>query len=133
MRSSVDPRPYLRDHYTNDNDEVCCQICGEPNGFFKRDGSYYFESVEAFKPNLLSREHEVKYLCLCANCSAKYDEFIRYSRNSATDEMHTLYSALLNTDGSEIPITLGEEKTTIRFEETHLGDLKAIIRSESCK
>jgi hypothetical protein len=129
-RSSIDPRPYLHNLYCDDSNEVYCQICGETNGFVKRDDKYYFEAVEAFKPDILPHEHESKFLCLCAVCSAKYDEFFRYKRKEATDEMIALRDKLMNSDDINIPIVLGDEDATIRFVEKHLIDIKAVIKSE---
>jgi hypothetical protein len=102
--------------------------------FIKRDGEYYFETVEAFKPVLLSNEHESKFLILCPVCSAKYDEFVRYKSNTATTEMTTLYQAIINCDENEkhitIPIIFGGERSSINFVQKHIIDMKAIIESE---
>lgn len=134
-RSTIDPRAYLEFLYTNDDNEVICQLCKLPMPFKKRDGKYYFEAVEAFKPILLSNEHESKFLMLCPTCSAKYNEFIRYMQNTATPEMEELFQTIgdyyMDYDVIEIPIVLGDETTTIRFVQKHFIDLNAIIEGES--
>jgi hypothetical protein len=42
--------------------------------------------------------------------------------------MAKLKEAFLGVDGCEVPISLGDEKTSIRFVETHIHDLRIIIR-----
>ncbi|MDD2599324.1 MAG: hypothetical protein PHO37_08880 [Kiritimatiellae bacterium] len=47
------------------------------------------------------------------------------------DVMGDLWEAVVSADSCEIPISLGDENTGIRFVETHLCDLKTIIECES--
>jgi len=51
-RGTIDPVLWLKNQYTNDADQMVCQICQEEMPFRKRDGEYYFEAVEA-----LSKDH----------------------------------------------------------------------------
>ena len=55
---------------------MVCQICKEAMPFRKRDGQYYFESVES--PNMLAHEHHALFLALCPVCAAKYKEFVKH-------------------------------------------------------
>ena len=41
--------------------------------------------------------------------------------------MTTLRDRIVSSDLCEIPISLGDEQTSIRFVETHLHDLKNIL------
>jgi hypothetical protein len=43
--------------------------------------------------------------------------------------MAELKDAIVSADDCEIPISLGDEKTSIRFVETHYHDLKEIIKT----
>jgi hypothetical protein len=71
----------------------------------------------------LPKEHEAQYLALCPLCAARYDEFVK------TDDevMAELREEIVSAEDCEIPISLGDEKTSIRFVETHLHDLKVIM------
>ena len=123
--SNIDPITWLRNKYTNENGQMVCQICKDEMPFRKRDGTYYFEKKEVLSRTYLPKEHDAQYLALCPLCAAKYDEFIK-TEDRLMDE---LKDAIANTENYEIPISLGDEKTSIRFNEKHLKDLKFIWRS----
>jgi hypothetical protein len=120
---AIDPITWLRNQYTNDADQMVCQICKEEMPFRKRDGAHYFEKKEVLSRKYLPKEHEAQYLALCPLCAAKYKEFVE----NDDDVMAELKEAIISAEDCEIPISLGEEKTSIRFVETHFHDLKAII------
>lgn len=52
-----------------------------------------------------------------------YEEFIK----SDGDAMADLRNKLVSTVDCDVPITLGDQETSIRFVETHHHDLKVII------
>ena len=120
---AIDPITWLRNQYTNEADQMVCQICKEEMPFRKRDGAHYFEKKEALSKKYLPKEHEAQYLALCPLCAAKYNEFVK------TDDevMAELREEIVSAEDCEIPISLGDEKTSIRFVETHLHDLKVIM------
>lgn len=120
---AIDPITWLRNQYTNEADQMVCQICKEEMPFRKRDGAHYFEKKEVLSRKFLTKEHEAQYLALCPLCAAKYDEFVK------TDDevMAELREEIVSAEDCEIPISLGDEKTSIRFVETHYHDLKTII------
>jgi len=119
----IDPTTWLRNQYTNDADQMVCQICKEEMPFRKRDGAHYFEKKEVLSRKYLPKEHEAQYLALCPLCAAKYDEFVK------TDDevMAELREEIVSAEDYEISISLGDEQTSIRFVETHLHDLKVIM------
>ena len=102
---------------------MVCQICKEEMPFRKRDGTHYFEKKEVLSKKYLPKEHEAQYLALCPLCAAMYEEFLK----SVDDAMADLKAKLVSTGDCEVPITLGDQETSIRFVETHLHDLKVII------
>jgi len=120
---TIDPTTWLRNQYTNDADQMVCQICKEEMPFRKRDGAHYFEKKEALSKKYLPKEHEAQYLALCPLCAAKYDEFVK------TDDevMAELREEIVSAEDCEIPISLGDEKTSIRFVGTHYHDLQNIL------
>ena len=120
---AIDPITWLRNQYTNEADQMICQICKKEMPFRKRNGAYYFEKKEVLSTKFLPKVHEAQYLALCPLCAAKYDEFVK------TDDevMAGLREEIVSAEGCEIPISLGDEQTSIRFVETHLHDLKVIM------
>ena len=128
-------RTSLQEWYTNDSGEMICQICQEEMPFKKTDDEYYFEAVEAlttkFKndelpENHFPKEYEAQYLALCPECAARYDYFARTAQESV-ELMKELRDQLMNLDDLEVPVCLGELKTSIRFVEAHLHDLKTVL------
>jgi hypothetical protein len=124
-RSEIDPATWLRSQYTNDDQQLICQICREEMPFRKRNGEYYFEAIEAFSRDFLGQEHEGQFLALCPLCAAMYTELVK--RNESA--MEIFMEALMNAEEPEIPIHLGALETSIRFVDTHFSDIKTIIRT----
>jgi len=122
-RGAIDPTSTLRGLYTNDAEQMICQICKEEMPFIKRDGSHYFEAVEVLCRDHLPTEHEAQFLALCPVCAAMYNEFIKQDENARED----LRALLINAEGLEAPLRLGERETSIRFVERHYQDLKTIL------
>lgn len=123
-RGTVDPVMWLRNLYTNEVDQMICQICKEEMPFRKRDGEYYFETVEALSGDHLAKEHEAQFIALCPLCAAMYNEFIKHDESA----MAVLKRALMTSDEPEIPLSLGELDTSVRFVESHFNDVKTILR-----
>jgi hypothetical protein len=121
--SAIDPVTSLRNMYTNEADQMFCQICQEEMPFRKRDKKHYFEKKEVLSRKYLPKELEAQYLALCPICAAKYNEFVK------TDDkvMAKLREEIVNAEDCEIPLSLGDEKTSIRFVGTHYHDLKYVL------
>jgi hypothetical protein len=123
-KATIDPDPGLRNQYTNDADQMICQICKEEMPFRKRDGEYYFEAVEALSKDYFPKEQEAQFLALCPVCEARYKEFVKYDESA----METLKSALVNSDQPEVPLRLGELDRSIRFVECHWHDIRTVLQ-----
>ncbi len=121
--SAIDPVTWLRNQYTNDDGQMVCQICKEEMPFRKRNGEFYFEKRELLSKDHLTKLHEAQYLALCPLCWAKYGEFILKDEVAMVE----LKEAIIRAEDCEIPISLGDEKTSIRFVGIHFHDLKSII------
>ena len=128
-RGEIDPTRQLREQYTNEDEQMICQICEEEMPFKKRDGEYYFEVVEALSRDYLPKEHEAQFLALCPVCAARYKEFVKNDE----DAMAKLHRALKNSDELEVPLTLGELETSIRFVEIHRLAMKTILKRDRCE
>lgn len=112
--------PYLRDLYTNADGVTVCQMCRDRLPFKLADGSYFLEAVE-FLPGMEKRHHQ-NYLALCPNHAAMY-----MHANPSRDEMRDRFLAL---EGSEMELTLADRSVTIYFTDTHIVDLKVLVKIE---
>ena len=120
-------RAWLKAQYTNEFGIMVCQICKKGMPFKKRNmEEYYFEAVEALSKAFFSKEHEAQFLALCPLCAARYKEFIKHDENT----MRAWKAAILASDSSEVPLALGDLKTSIRFVETHFNDITTILTEE---
>ena len=124
--TEIDRRTYLENQYTNDNDQMICQICQEEMPFKKRDGEYYFETKEALSRDYFAKEHEAQFLALCPECAARYEEFVKNDE----DAMKRVYDVLKKSDDLEIALQLGDLQTSLRFVETHRQDIRTILQNE---
>ncbi len=121
-RESVkkDTDPYLRQQYTNSEDETICQVCKAALPFKLPDGSYYLEAVE-FLPGL-KRRHYQNYLVLCPNHAAMFQH-----ANGSRDKLMDLF---LDSDGNDLEVILAEESSSIYFTMTHVTDIQAVILAD---
>ena len=111
---------YLRQQYTSDG-HMNCQVCKGPMPFKLDDGSDYFEKVE-FLPELKKRHYQ-NYLALCPNHAAMFKE-----ANGSAKFMRDLFAEL---SGNELEVVLAQEDATIYFTQTHIVDLKEVIKSDA--
>ena len=123
-KATIDPSLWLRKQYTNDDNEMVCQICKKEMPFRKRDGEHYFEAVEVFSEDLFPVEHDAQFLALCPVCAAMYKEFIKKDEAAMSD----LRKALLYMNSLKVPLKIDEWETTIQFVETHCHDIKTILK-----
>lgn len=124
-RGENDRVTYLRNKYTNEDDQMICQICKKEMPFKKRNSRYYFEAVEALTRDYFSKEHEAQFIALCPTCAARFKEFVMEDDSA----MQLLFDVMKGSIEPEVSIKLGEWDTSIRFVETHWQDLKGILDS----
>ena len=122
-KSSISQDIWLKNQYTSESGHMYCQICRKEMPFRKRNGEYYFESIEILTDGHFPKEDEAQYLALCPVCAAKYREFVQMDKAV----MVGLRRTLVNTETLEVPLRLGSEETSIRFVETHAIDIKTIL------
>ena len=120
-------RVWLKAMYTNDDDQMVCQVCQKEMPFKKRDGKYYFEAVEALTYQHFSTAHEAQFLALCPECAARYQVFIKKDE----DTMQEMINQLMVSAKLQIPLQLGELNVNLRFVETHWRDIKQILETSS--
>ena len=128
VRTSVplgDKNTYLKENYTNGEEQLVCQMCEDEMPFRRRDGEYYFESVQLL--DNLSGEHTAAHLALCPLCAAKYKELVKRDAE-ITAAFYKKISALV---GLVVETELGQEVGSIRFVERHLLDIQGILKEET--
>lgn len=124
--SVTDKKEWLKDLYTNDDGKMVCQMCEEEMPFKLRDSSeYYFEAVQIADKTFKHEDHTV-CLALCPLCAAKYQQLLKKD-NDAQEQFLDSISSTENAEHA-IPLNLGNtESGSIKFVETHLCDLQAIL------
>lgn len=115
----------------NDNGTMICQICQNPMPFEKRDGQPYFESVEIFTKEFITKEFEAAHIALCPVCSAKYLEYIKQDTTTMEFLQHSILQAKQGVLTIPIKLDKGTKGASIRFVESHLFDLKQFLQKES--
>lgn len=112
----------LRVYYTNVDGRIVCQICREVMPFLRKDGTDYFEGVEALSREEMPKEHPANCLALCPVCAARYVEYARYDGEAQAG----LVRSLVQAKSLEVGVQL-DRKATIRFVEAHLFDLQTTL------
>ena len=120
-QAASDKDTYLKESYTNDYGELVCQMCEQEMPFRRRDGQYYFESVQLFDD--LAGEHGAAHLAFCPLCAAKYKELVkRDSKNT-----HVVRASISSSELLVVPVDLGQDVGSIRFVEKHLLDVQVVL------
>jgi hypothetical protein len=105
-----------------------CQVCGST--FLKRDGTPYFEGVYLVSHTVaqwLDRPGNV--LCLCADCSAKFQHGPIEAEDLAR-QIETKDVGALSDEGTiSVRLRLCHEEATLHFTQRHLIDLQALLKS----
>ena len=121
-QATGDKDTYLKESYTNDDGELVCQMCEHEMPFRRRDGQYYFESVQLFDD--LAGEHAAAHLALCPLCAAKYKEFVKRDSENAT----VVHTGISSSEKLDVPVDLFHDVGSIRFVETHLSDVRGVLK-----
>lgn len=108
-------REFLVDQYTNDANELCCQVCKSALPFKLQSGEYYFEEIRVHE---LVKQSVFSNLVLCPNHRAMYQ--------FANSNKVQLLGALGNEFKKEIQITLAHETNKIFITERHQTELRKL-------
>ncbi len=132
-QTKIDTRSYLSGQYTDMNGNLYCQICQQIMPFKKRNGDFYFESVEVLSSeHLPPKETGSQYLALCPICAAKYKEFVKCVDVAQLDLKQKLLTYVGQDPTPILRIQLGDEMAELRFVRPHLADVQTILRC-SCE
>ena len=126
VRMSVDKdivKDYLRPLNSADGNLIC-QMCDNTMPF-KVESRDYFEAVEFIKRH---KEYEANYLALCPNCAAEYKYACSETDAGLVDKVNDLDEG---GDEEDMRIVIHSPiNRQIRFTQTHLIDLKEVIKNE---
>lgn len=115
-------RTYLRDMYTNDEQQMICQVCRDEMPFRLADGSPFFVAVECASG--LSYDCPENHLALCPVCAAKY----LYAN---TTDPSQIIRQLVGGSSLLVNVRLADKDATIRFVRDHADDLAIVVRALS--
>lgn len=113
-------RPYLREQYTNPDGMMICQVCRNALPFSLANGDPFFETVELVSE--MEKVHFQNYVALCPNHAAMF-KYVNDSKESIRDLIETQKDCYL-------PIVLAGKSYSLYLTQTHLLDLRAILKSE---
>lgn len=115
-------RSYLRQHYTNDDQILVCQVCSSSMPFKIAD-DFYFEAVQFVKD--ATRDLRENRLALCPTCAAKY----RHARGTSLEDLRDdLLTQGVGRQGSiTVEVILAGEVARVRFVGKHAIDLQAAL------
>lgn len=123
-KSPQDPKEYLRDLYTNDDDIMICQMCENEMPFRLSNGKHYFDAVQV-NDNDTAEMHQLK-LALCPVCAAKYKYILKKNEDALEDFISSLVEEESPSFIFDVSIENGEDHS-IRFVELHLKDVRTIL------
>jgi hypothetical protein len=118
-------KEYLRQHCSNGDGHVVCQVCLQAMPF-QVSGLDYFEAVEVIGRR--KKDHHQNRLALCPLCAAKY----QHARSTDDVELLKSISAKLvdeTTATVKIPVALANEQCSITFSAKHFIDLQAVLKA----
>lgn len=123
-----DSRTYLQARYTDEDEELRCQVCENAMPFRLDDGTPYFEAVQLLR--LVRHELYQNRLALCPVCAAKF----RFALGESDEEIYGQFMGL-DPQTPTMTVTLARLQGQVRFNPKHLAELqsavKAVINRES--
>lgn len=129
----------LRRLYTNHDDEMICQCCGKELPFKKKNGEYYFETIEIDNPGgeFFIKETMYPYIACCPNCAAMFIEHIIHcssNENRIADILNIIESdaTIKKPNGNEVVQIIMDGKIfNLTFVQKHIIDIRAALKTES--
>ena len=129
----------LRGLYTNTDDIMICQCCGKELPFKKKNGEYYFETIELDNRGgeFFTKETMYPYIACCPNCAAMFNEHIvncSSSENRIADLINKIEAGatIKKTNGNEfIQIIMDGKIFNLTFVQKHIVDIQGVIKAES--
>ncbi len=119
----IEAKEWLRDQYTNSDEEMICQMCELEMPFKLSHDEYYFEAVQV--QDNMKKTHESLFLALCPLCAAKYRELLKKHEDLL---LKLITHIKCMRDSTVVSMVLGNgEKSSLRFTEKHLLDIQEVL------
>lgn len=133
-----DASTMLKTLYTNTDGIMICQCCGKEMPFKKKNGDYYFETVELDNRGgeFFTKETKVPYIACCPNCAAMFNEHIvncSSSENRIADLINkiTTETTTKKPNGNEaIQIIMDGKIFNLTFVQKHIVDIRVAIKAQ---
>src|SRR5258708_4270478 len=121
---NIEPKAYLRNHHTNAEGQLICQLCNQTMPFQFPEGEDFFVACQYIE--LLEKEHEANYLALCPNCAAEF----QYACQTVEDKRAELILDLdLTVDEANLVVHIDTPvHQCLRFTQRHFIDLQMAIK-----
>ncbi len=121
---NIEPKAYLRNHHTNAEGQLICQLCNQTMPFQFPEGEDFFVACQYIE--LLEKEHEANYLALCPNCAAEF----QYACQTVEDKRAELILDLdLTIDEANLVVHIDTPvHQCLRFTQRHFIDLQMAIK-----
>ena len=128
----------LKRLYTNHDDKMICQCCGKELPFKKKNGEYYFVTLELDNTGgeFFTKETPYPYIACCPNCAAMFNEHIIHcssSENRIADLLHIIESdtTIKKPNGNEVVEIIMDGKIfSLTFVQKHIVDIRATIKAQ---
>ena len=101
---------YLLNTYTNDQNQLNCQICNKEMPFKLDNGNYYFEKVKFLDFN---KDHHQNYLALCANHSSMFMYTLKDNDKNIREKIK--FADISGKGPFSILITIGQTEKNYSF------------------
>ena len=119
-----EPKIYLRNHNTNEEGQLICQLCDQPMPFRLPSGEEYFEAYQYI--DLLEKEYDANHLALCPNCAAEFQHACCTDENKRAE---LILGMNMMTEEKNLVIYLDMPvHQRLRFTQKHLIDLQTAIK-----
>ncbi|MDE6001679.1 MAG: hypothetical protein K2G96_05120 [Clostridia bacterium] len=128
----------LRRLYTNHDDKMICQCCGKELPFKKKNGEYYFVTLELHNTGgeFFTKETPYPYIACCPNCAAMFNEHIVHcssNENRISDLLNIIESGatIKKPNGNEVVEIIMDGKIfNLTFVQKHIVDIRAAIKAQ---
>jgi hypothetical protein len=121
-----EPKPYLRNHNTNEEGQLICQLCDQPMPFSLPNGEEYFVACQYI--DLFEKEYPANHLALCPNCAAEFMYACQTDENKR-EELILAMNAATSEENLIVQIDMPVHQH-LRFTQRHLIDLQAATEEE---
>ncbi len=113
-------KAYLRNHNTNENGQLICQLCDREMPFRLPHGEAFFVACQYIDPS--EKEYAANHLALCPNCAAEFQYACQTNEQKRAD---LILAVQITTNEKNLVVHLDMPvHQCLRFTQRHLIDLQ---------